>query len=907
MSATLLSTRPPWYDVAPIPPNVNYPGVKGNYMTVPLSLPADADVDWYADFVIPKWRGSGGFVRPCSFPFFLSWTATAFHVQMLCSDATVATLTLANATMAAAGCPNEPGKRIQMRGRWNHTSDLLSVDFRDPSFDPGWADILGGWTLISFLAFAGKQSPTTSTSWNLGGAAASEPMFGRTYRVILVVNGAVVHDVDPRYAGGEPTPTSWDTSTSHITVNRLPRLDKVFLPAVAGNDLTIPDAADLDMTGDIGMVARLRVSSLAPGSSGRIIGKLVADPQRAWNWQWHTTGGLRFRWSTDGTAANEFTIGSNAIPGLVITNGWSQWFWLAGMFDANNGAAGRTLTTWYSLDDTDDDLAVTWALVNAAVQGTATSIAATTEPVRMGAGGGGADIELRYCSIRNSIGAGGAVGGTAVFTLDRSIGCNATDTTLTAMSAETITVNKSGGTPTALTTIDDPITITAVETPGVQRGHPVGLDDWRIATEVAIPTEEGGIIGTLIVDTDVIGDLEWVDLSKRLRGENWSRGSDSPGGPPRTGVLELEIDNRDRAWTPWANDLSAKYRAPGTLLRIGVFNATDWIPQFAGSVEVWNMQTDAHGRECFVHITVQEMTGLLGTITGRTVTSQGAGETPGQRCRRLLDAADTFPGGFYDELQSPWTLLATTMAANRLAELEVTAFSGDGYFRSHRSGYGLLEAVNPALHPDYNPPVTFRVGTFVLDTDTLGATVDPNPAWWQIRHSSYYFKGIKIVPDEPGASAPDATGRVTVFLAYDADSLVGANDLDLIVNDVRLKSETGTEQVSEDLASQGQYKITKTLRRSDLKNDTDSNVLTIAQRIKNRRANAVLRIESVDLWGRPGNLFGMMVLDIGDPITIETPDGFVKAGRIAGVDHSVTPRSEAAVIWTTTLVLETDS
>jgi hypothetical protein len=267
---------------------------------------------------------------------------------------------------------------------------------------------------------------------------------------------------------------------------------------------------------------------------------------------------------------------------------------------------------------------------------------------------------------------------------------------------------------------------------------------------------------------------------------------------------------------------------------------------------------------------------------------------------RLLDAA-LWPYGFYNEAASPITLLSTDMSLNRLAELHLTADSVDCWFRSHRSGLAMLEQVDVVQHPSYSPPIEARWGAAVWDV-SLWST--DTTIWHTLRPASYYFRGIELRPDQGGTSLPDENGRVLLSLVYDADSLVGRNDLELVRNDIRLAKEGGTQQVARDDLSIGLYGEV-TYQRNDLKTQNDANVLAIAQGIRDRSAHRVLRVEEVSFFGRPENLFGLMVIDIGDPVTVVLPNYLAVQGHVIGVRHDITPQSVEQPTWTTVLSLET--
>jgi hypothetical protein len=242
-----------------------------------------------------------------------------------------------------------------------------------------------------------------------------------------------------------------------------------------------------------------------------------------------------------------------------------------------------------------------------------------------------------------------------------------------------------------------------------------------------------------------------------------------------------------------------------------------------------------------------------------------------------------------------------------LAELNVTADSIDGYFRSHRSGKAMVEAAHPPLIPGYLGPAVTRYDAAAATYD--GATVTysaaPGADSTTMRPATFYFAGVVLRPDAAGYSTPDVNGQVVASFVYDGDSMVTANDADALANDVRLTRNGGVQQVGEDLPSIGKYGR-RTLSRAALLNATDATVATYAARILSRRSNMVLRVVSVDLWCRPENIKGIMMLDLMDAVTVVLPDNELAVkGNITSVEHSISARTPSALLWTCRLGLTT--
>ena len=150
--------------------------------------------------------------------------------------------------------------------------------------------------------------------------------------------------------------------------------DFLFLPGTSGNTATTPDAASLDIVGDIDLRARIAADDWTPAAEDYVIAKYTTTGnQRSYALTIDTTGVLVFRWSNDGTAA--LSASSTAATGF--TDGTTHW--IRATLDVDNGAAGKTVTFYTSEDG------VTWTQLGTAVTtGGTTSIFAGTGVLEIG-------------------------------------------------------------------------------------------------------------------------------------------------------------------------------------------------------------------------------------------------------------------------------------------------------------------------------------------------------------------------------------------------------------------------------------------------------------------------------------------------------------------------------------------
>lgn len=178
--------------------------------------------------------------------------------------------------------------------------------------------------------------------------------------------------------------------------------DFVFLPGSAGNYVSTPDAASLDIVGDIDIRARIAADDWTPAAEDSIIAKYnTTGNQRSYSLNIDTTGVILLRWSNDGTA----TLSASSTVATGFTDGSTHW--IRATLDVDNGAAGKTATFYTSEDG------VTWTQLGAAVTtGGTTSIFASTAVLEIGTNSSGTTAFFSGKFFRGQVLSG--IGGTAV-------------------------------------------------------------------------------------------------------------------------------------------------------------------------------------------------------------------------------------------------------------------------------------------------------------------------------------------------------------------------------------------------------------------------------------------------------------------------------------------------------------
>ncbi len=179
--------------------------------------------------------------------------------------------------------------------------------------------------------------------------------------------------------------------------------DYLALPGTSGNYASTPDAAGLDIVGDIDIRARVAAADWSPAAESYIVAKwTTTGNQRSYALTLDTTGALILRWSADGTAV--LSASSTANLSALAANATK---WIRATLDVNDGGGNRVITFYTSDDGT------TWTQLGATVTtaGT-TSIFASTAVLELGSHTGGTAGLFAGKLFRAEVRSG--IGGTAV-------------------------------------------------------------------------------------------------------------------------------------------------------------------------------------------------------------------------------------------------------------------------------------------------------------------------------------------------------------------------------------------------------------------------------------------------------------------------------------------------------------
>lgn len=197
-------------------------------------------------------------------------------------------------------------------------------------------------------------------------------------------------------------------------------------PGVNGNYATVPDAANLRLTGDLEIVLRARVDDWTTGTVQSFV------TRRPNTYQLRTGAGtLEWVFWQSGSPR---IINSAAVP---MADG--AWYWLKMTFDADDGAAGCSTAFYYAADSAAEPSS--WTQIGSAVvsAGVATIDAAVGVSLAVGGwlGGEGLTGGVRRAIVRDGI------GGTTVLDVDTSVLTSGAATSFAATTGQTVTINRS--------------------------------------------------------------------------------------------------------------------------------------------------------------------------------------------------------------------------------------------------------------------------------------------------------------------------------------------------------------------------------------------------------------------------------------------------------------------------------
>jgi len=210
----------------------------------------------------------------------------------------------------------------------------------------------------------------------------------------------------------------------------------LWLPGVAGNYASTPDAAALDILGDFDLRAKVALDDWTPATNAMLVAKWDVDVvnENSYRLFVGATGKLRIQLSGDGT--NIVTVDSTVAVGF--TNGTVHWVKVT--VDVDNGSGGKDIKFWTS----DDNVTYT-QLGTTVVDAGTTAIYASNVDLYIGVESPTSVNNITIGKLYQAQVYDG-IDGTLVFDADFTAEAEGT-TSFTESSAQgaTVTVNSTGG------------------------------------------------------------------------------------------------------------------------------------------------------------------------------------------------------------------------------------------------------------------------------------------------------------------------------------------------------------------------------------------------------------------------------------------------------------------------------
>ena len=365
----------------------------------------------------------------------------------------------------------------------------------------------------------------------------------------------------------------------------------------------------------------------------------------------------------------------------------------------------------------------------------------------------------------------------------------------------------------------------AVTIPDEQYWAPGGL--YRFVVELGLANDDSF---TDVWDTALWGsgvwsgyEPEYLDVTEYVLSVDYRYGKDTFEERMRTGRCVVVFDNAAGHFNPdfGASLPGALSLRPGRWLRVRVTWYDETLGQdlyatlWEGFVHSLEELYPSGGSDSLTRVTAYDFAAMLAQVSPPALgVAVGAGETTAQRVSRILDGFGPLDDGW------PWRSIATYPSHT----MQSTTLSDNYLEEAHRAA----DAEGGAFYFE-GRTATFRPFNWLQGNAQPGVgAVYPRSV------------GVQMYPGRGNAGDPEVVGVETEWTA------------EVLRNDVQMSRSGGSVQRVQDSVSQAAYGV-RSWRRLDLENDTDSDVLALAQRL-------------VDLYGTDYQRVTAIVLEPGDTL-----------------------------------------
>lgn len=270
--------------------------------------------------------------------------------------------------------------------------------------------------------------------WNLSFSPANAVLTLKTSEEAYSYRDMRWQDVDPTVQWEDLNPTATRSTKTNLILNPsfepvdYGKLGYIYLPGVLGYGLETPDAAALDITGDIDIRVKIAPDDWTPAATQAFLGK-DSSGNRSYIFGLGASGALALTTTANGTTSISFTSTANlsALPDGTVK-------WVRVTLDVDNGAGGKSANFY-----TSDDGSLWTQLGTTVTSAGTTSIFSGSANLTIGQNPGSGQVfkgKVYAASIRNGI------NGTEVFQFDVGGNWKSTDIdSFTAQTAQTVTLS----------------------------------------------------------------------------------------------------------------------------------------------------------------------------------------------------------------------------------------------------------------------------------------------------------------------------------------------------------------------------------------------------------------------------------------------------------------------------------
>jgi hypothetical protein len=426
-------------------------GANGNYMSVadnpPLDITGDLDIqvkvaldDWTPGAVgniIGKWDGTGN-----QYSYTLQINTTGTLELYWTTSGAAGTVRNARSTVSN-GITDGTVKWIRATLDVDNGASGNDVKFYTSDDGTTWTQ-LGTTVTGSGVTSIYSGSAILAIGATSTGATALK---GKFYRTIIKngIDGTIVLDADASVITLPSQTTFVDRSSNAytVTINKsgvgtfVSTGNYLYLPGVNGNYASAPDAAALDITGDIDLRCKVALDDWTPASAAPIIFKdTQGGATRQYALSVNTSGFLTFDWWD---SAGTYNGGRTSTVATGVSDGATKW--IRATLDVDNGST-QNETKFFTSDD-----GITWTQLGTTLTvAGVTSIRDTSAALGIGANSSGNSASRgKFFRAQVLNGIGGTVAFDANF--ENSItSLLQTSFTESSTNGATVTINRSGST-----------------------------------------------------------------------------------------------------------------------------------------------------------------------------------------------------------------------------------------------------------------------------------------------------------------------------------------------------------------------------------------------------------------------------------------------------------------------------